>query len=102
MRKIVLIALVLFAGIVFTARLFYLQVYDVSAQALSQNNAIKILYDYPQRGYMFDRNGTLLVSNQPSYDVMIVPRDVKPLDTLEFCNLLKIDKESFLEKLPMV
>ena len=97
MRKIVLIALVLFSGIVFTARLFYLQVYDISAQALSQNNAVKILYDYPQRGYMFDRNGKLLVSNQPSYDVMVIPREVKPLDTLEFCNLLKITKEDFIK-----
>ncbi len=95
MRKIVLIALVLLSGLVFSARLFYLQVYDASSQALSDNNAIKIIYDYPQRGYMFDRNGKLLVSNQPSYDVMVIPRDVKPLDTLEFCGLLKITKEDF-------
>lgn len=95
MRKIVLIALVLFTGVVFSARLFYLQVLDASSQALSDNNAIKILYDYPQRGYMFDRNDKLLVSNQPSYDVMVIPRDVKPLDTLEFCGLLKITKEDF-------
>ncbi|MBT0607317.1 penicillin-binding protein 2 [Aequorivita echinoideorum] len=96
MRKIVLIALVLFSGVVFSARLFYLQVIDASSQALSENNAIKVLYDYPQRGYMFDRNGKLLVSNQPSYDVMVIPRDVKPLDTLEFCALLKITKQDFL------
>src|SRR5690606_3449417 len=97
MRKVVLIALVLFSGILFAARLFYLQVYDGSSDSLYQNSAIKVIYDYPQRGYMFDRNGTLLVSNQPSYDVMVVPRDVKPLDTLEFCSLLKITKEDFKE-----
>jgi penicillin-binding protein 2 len=95
MRKIVLIALVLFSGALFAARLFYLQVYDVSSQKLSQNNAVKIMYDYPQRGYMFDRNGKLLVSNQPAYDVMVIPKDVKPLDTLEFCSLLKITKQDF-------
>jgi|TARA_R110000823_G_scaffold311718_2_gene437777 penicillin-binding protein 2 len=97
MRKIVLIALVLLSGILFTARLFYLQVYDASPDSLSQNSAIKVMYDYPQRGYMFDRNMKLLVSNQPSYDVMVIPRDVKPLDTLEFCGLLKITKEEFKE-----
>ena len=97
MRKIVLIALVLFCGILFTARLFYLQVYDGSSDSLSENSAIKVMYDYPQRGYMFDRNDKLLVSNQPSYDVMVIPRDVKPLDTLEFCGLLKITKEEFKE-----
>lgn len=97
MRKIILIALVLISGLLFTARLFYLQVYDSTSDSLFQNSAIKVVYDFPQRGYMFDRNGALLVSNQPSYDVMVIPRDVKPLDTLEFCGLLKITKEEFKE-----
>lgn len=95
MRKLLLIAIVVIAGVVFAARLFYLQVYDTSFQRLSQNNAVKVLYDYPQRGYIFDRNGVLLVSNQPSYDVMVIPREVKTLDTLELCDLLKITKEDF-------
>jgi len=96
MRKLLLLSMVLITGLVFTGRLFYLQIYDTSFQKLSEGNAIKILYDYPQRGYVFDRNGKLLVANQPSYDVMVVPREVKPLDTLEFCNLLKITKEDFI------
>lgn len=99
MRKVVLIALVLLSGVLFTARLFYLQVLDSSPESLEQNSAIKVMYDYPQRGYIFDRNKNLLVSNQPSYDVMVIPRDVKPLDTLEFCKLLKISKEDFKEVL---
>ena len=99
MRKVVLIALVLLSGVLFTARLFYLQVLDSSPESLEQNSAIKVMYDYPQRGYIFDRNENLLVSNQPSYDVMVIPRDVKPLDTLEFCKLLKISKEDFKELL---
>lgn len=95
MRKLLLIVVVLITGVVFAGRLFYLQVYDTSFQQLSQNNAVKVLYDYPQRGYIFDRNGELLVSNQPSYDVMVIPREVKPLDTTEFCKLLKITKGRF-------
>ncbi|RMA66498.1 penicillin-binding protein 2 [Ulvibacter antarcticus] len=92
MRKLLLLSLVLITGIVFAGRLFYLQIYNTSFQQLSENNAIKIIYDYPQRGYVFDRNGKLLVANQPSYDVMVIPRDVEAFDTLEFCNLLKISK----------
>ena len=65
----------------------------------SDNNAIKIVYDYPERGYIYDRNGKLLVANQPSYDIMVIPRDVKNLDTIEFCQLLAISKEDFLEKI---
>ncbi len=99
MRKILLLIIVLITGVVFAGRLFYLQIYDTSFQKLSENNAIKILYDYPQRGYIFDRNGELLVSNQPSYDVMVIPRDVTAFDTLEFCDLLKIPPENLLERL---
>jgi len=99
MRKLLLVSLVMISGVVFAARLFYLQVYDDSFLKLSENNAIKVMYDYPQRGYIFDRNGDLLVSNQPSYDVMVIPRDVKPLDTLEFCSMLNITKEAFIEKM---
>ena len=93
MRKLLLLSVVLITGVAFASRLFYLQIYDTSFQKLSESNAIKVIYDYPQRGYIFDRNGKLLVSNQPSYDVMVIPRDVKSLDTLEFCELLKISKE---------
>ncbi|MCW9037216.1 MAG: penicillin-binding protein 2, partial [Altibacter sp.] len=95
MRKLLLFSLVLLTGVVFAGRLFYLQIYDTSFQKLSENNAINIIYDYPPRGYIFDRNGKLLVSNQPSYDVMVIPRNVKPLDTLEFCDILRITKEDF-------
>jgi len=84
-------------GVVFASRLFYLQIYDTSYRKLSENNAVKVVYDYPQRGYIFDREGKLLVSNQPSYDVMVIPKDVRPLDTLEFCRLLKITKDDFKE-----
>ena len=99
MRKLLLFSIVLITGIAFAGRLFYLQIYDTSFQVLSENNAVKVEYNYPQRGYIFDRNGELLVSNQPSYDVMVIPRDVKPLDTLEFCELLKITPEQFKETL---
>lgn len=96
MRKLLLLSIVLITGLVFTGRLFYLQIYDTSFQKLSEGNAVKVIYDYPQRGEVFDRNGKLLVTNQPSYDVMVIPKDVKPLDTLEFCSILKITKEEFI------
>lgn len=95
MRKIVLIGLILLTGVIFTARLFYLQIFDGPTDSLDKSNAIKVVYDYPQRGYVFDRNGELMVSNQPSYDVMVIPREVKNLDTLEFITLLGISRESF-------
>lgn len=93
MRKLLSLFIIIITGFIFIGRLFYLQVIDTSFVALSESNAISVDYDYPQRGYIFDRNGELLVSNQPSYDVMAIPREIKPFDTLEFSGLLNISKE---------
>src|SRR5690606_14454555 len=59
----------------------------------------KKIYDYPERGYIYDRKGKLLVGNQPAYDVMGIPREVTPLDTLEFCGLLGIDRATFVGRM---
>jgi len=73
-----------------------LQVIDDSFKLKSENNAIKIKYDYPERGYIYDRYGKLLVANQSSYDIMVIPRDIKKdLDVTEFCELLDITKEEY-------
>lgn len=96
MRQLLLFISVISVGILFISRLFYLQVYQENTNDLYDDNAIRKVYDYPKRGFVYDRNGELLVANQPSYDVMVIPREVEPLDTLEFCSLLKIDKERFI------
>jgi len=97
MRKSLLFFLVVVVGLTFVGRLFYLQIYDTTYAQLSDNNAIRTVFDYPQRGYIFDRNGVLLVANQPSYDVMVVPKNMKPLDTIEFCRLLNLSKKDFIK-----
>ncbi|WP_397364832.1 penicillin-binding protein 2 [Olleya sp. R77988] len=98
MRKLLLLLFVIIVGCVFTGRLLFLQIYKGVSANLYDDNAIRKVFDYPKRGFVYDRNGKLLVSNQPSYDVMVIPREVKPLDTLEFCSLLKIDKQTFIKK----
>lgn len=98
-RKSLLYFLILSVGAIFTARLFYLQVMDTKYRQNPLNNsAVTVKYAYPDRGFIYDREGELLVANQSSYDIMIIPRDVEPLDTLEFCNLLKITKEDFIKR----
>lgn len=98
MRKVLLPTLVILATVALVLRLFYLQIIDDSLKLKSENNAIKIKYDYPERGYIYDRKGKLLVANQPSYDIMVTPREIKNIDTAEFCQLLDITKEEFIEK----
>ena len=97
MRQFLLFASVIGVGLLFISRLFYLQVYTSNEHNLFEDNAIRTVFDYPKRGFVYDRSGELLVANQPSYDVMVIPREVKPLDTLEFCSLLKINKDQFIK-----
>lgn len=99
MRKIVLPAVIIISSIILIARIFYLQVIDESLKLKSENNAIKKIFDFPERGYIYDRNGKLLVANQPSYDIMVVPREIKKIDTIEFCKLLHISKADFIRKI---
>jgi penicillin-binding protein 2 len=99
MRKILLPSLIIIAASLLVIRIFYLQIVNESFKLKSENNAIKIKYDYPERGYIYDRNGKLLVANQASYDIMVIPRELKNTDTLEFCQLLNITKEDFIKKM---
>ena len=98
-KSFLLYFLITFIGILFIGRLFQLQIIRGANYDPIHNSAVKTVYDYPERGYIYDRNGTLLVANQLSYDVMVQPNKVLPLDTLEFCKLLKIDKKQFLKKI---
>lgn len=102
MRKLLLFVAIIIVGVIYIGRLSYLQLFtkDV-ANTLLNDSAIKTIYDYPERGYVYDRNGKLLVANQPSYDVMIIPREVEemePKKLAEFCSLLKITEEQYHKK----
>ena len=77
MRKLLLPTIIIIGGSLLVIRLFYLQIINDSFKLKSVNNAIKINYDYPERGYIYDRHGELLVANQPSFDIMVTPRDTK-------------------------
>lgn len=99
MKRLLLSSLVILIGITFLGRLSYLQIFSFSPDQIAEDPAIKTIYDYPERGYIYDRNGKLLVGNDPAYDVMVIPREVKPLDTLEFCSLLNLEKEKFIKQL---
>ncbi len=90
--------LVLLIGFLFIGRLFYLQVFNNAYHNELKSSTVKAIYNYPNRGYIYDRNGELLVANQPSYNIMVVPNEIKNLDTLGFCNLLNVTREFFDKK----
>lgn len=94
-RKFVILGIVLGVVLLFIGRLFYLQILNDEYKEHADSNAFLNKTIYPSRGVMYDRNGKLLVSNQPAYDVMVCMRNVKELDTLAFCNALGITREFF-------
>ncbi|MGV3597470.1 MAG: penicillin-binding protein 2 [Bacteroidota bacterium] len=86
-------------GLSIAIRLFYLQVIDKSYEELARDISRREIVQFPPRGLIYDRNGVLLVYNDVIYDLMVVPRQVKDLDTTAFCDLLKITREQFVEKM---
>lgn len=86
-------------AIIYICRLFYIQNVDDQYKEAANQNAFRYLTDYPPRGFVFDRNGKKLVVNEPSYDLMVVPIDVKGCDTMALCKVLAIDKKSFIKRI---
>ncbi|MCB0792935.1 MAG: penicillin-binding protein 2 [Flavobacteriales bacterium] len=89
-RKYVLIAAVVFIASVFVLRLFWVQVVDDRWKAEAANISERKVTVYPARGLVLDRRGELLVANTPVYDIMVVPREVRPFDTTAFARLVGV------------
>jgi len=85
----------LVVGVVFVVRLAQLQLFDKQYRTKAELQSLRNITQYPARGLMYDRNGQLLVYNEVVYDLMVIPRMVKDLDTGYFCRALNIDREEF-------
>lgn len=95
-------ATIVIVGIVLFVRLFFLQIISDQYGDLSLKNSVLKQYIYPERGYIFDRNGSLLVSNQPMYDLMVIPKNLEPFDTLDLCKTLRLSKSKLVERINKV
>lgn len=98
-REQTVIAIFLVIGVIYITRLFYIQVIDDSYTLSANNNVLRYVTQYPARGLIYDRKGELLVYNEAVYDLMVLPAQVKEIDTAEFCSLLQITVEGFRERL---
>ena len=99
MKDKLLPILIILSSILFILRLFWIQIIDVDNVQLSKKNSVEKIYQYPERGYIYDRNNNLLVGNESFYDLMITPKDVKEIDTIEFCKIFKINKSELIKKI---
>ena len=97
-RKYIIGGFMLLVVVFYIGKLFSLQVIDNEYNQLADNNAIFTQVQYPSRGLIYDRRGRLVVDNQPIYDLMVIPREVKNIDTLDFCNTLGITCEQYRQR----
>ncbi len=98
-RKYVLITILFVTALIYLGKLFYIQVIEDKYKALSYSNVRRTVIIHPSRGLIFDRNNKLLVSNDVAYDLMVIPKQVKEIDTALLCRLTKISREDFLLKM---
>ena len=98
-RKYVLGGAVVFVVLIYLVRLFTLQIMSEDYKKNADSNAFLHKTQYPSRGVMYDRNGELLVYNQPAYDVTMVMKEVENLDTLDLCNTLGITLDYFKRRI---
>jgi penicillin-binding protein 2 len=90
-RKNIMVIMVLTAAFFLVIRLFYIQVIDSSYKLSAENNSQRIETIYAARGLIYDRNHKLLVFNQPTYDLMIAPFELRAFDSTALCSLLGIN-----------
>ena len=94
-RKYVIGSIFILVAIILLIKLFIIQIVDDSYKQSYENNTLRYITQYPSRGKIYDRNGQLLVYNDAVYDLMVVPSQVKNIDTLSFCKLLNINDSIF-------
>lgn len=94
-RKFVIGGIIIAIVLIYLIKLFELQVCDSKYKDYADSNAFLRKTIYPSRGLMYDRNGKLVVFNQPAYDLVFIPKDVQPFDTVDFCKTLQITREEF-------
>ena len=98
-RKFVIGGIAVFIVLTYILRLLVLQVMTDDYKKNADSNAFLKKTQYPSRGAIYDRNGKLLVFNQPAYDITIVPNEITQLDTTDLCKTLNITPAFFLKRM---
>lgn len=99
-RHLKILSILIIIAVIFIARLSYLQLFTDRYALNAANTSIKTEYVIPQRGVIFDRNGKILVGNQPAYEMSFTQALMKPdFDTTAFCNLIKITEKDFINRI---
>ena len=95
-ERIIISTILIFTAIVFISKLYTIQILDSKYKLSADNNTFRHVTQYPARGIIFDRNGELLVYNEPVFDFKTVPKKLGSFDTIMLCKLLNISKRELI------
>ena len=98
-RKYIVQGLFIIIALILLGKLFYIQIVSDKAFLSAESNVLRKIYKFPARGAILDRNMKVIVQNEPVYDLMVTPNEVKPFDTLALANALEISFEDVRKKL---
>lgn len=99
-RRLVLSGIAVGIIVIYLVRLFTLQIMSDDYRKSADSNAFLKKIEFPSRGNITDRNGKLLVYNQPAYDIMVVMNEAENrIDTTDFCRALNITKQYFVQRM---
>lgn len=101
-RKYVIGGIALCIVVIYIVRLAFIQLVSSNFKESADSNAFLNNVIFPSRGVIYDRNGELLVYNQPAYDIMVLMQEVASLDTLDFCKSLGITKDEFDKRMETI
>ena len=98
-RRWVIAGIISVFVLLYIIQLFSLQIIETKYKLGADSNALLKKTIFPPRGLIYDRNNTLLVYNKPAYDIALIFREIRDLDTLAFCHSLNISKEYFIDRI---
>jgi len=98
-RKYIIQFVFILVGLIYCIKLFQIQFLDETYGPAAEDNILRRIRDYSYRGIIYDRNGELLVHNDPVFDLMVIPKEAHVEDTAKFCGLLGITREEFITRM---
>ncbi len=94
-RKYVIGGFIVVVVAIYLCKLFDLQILDDKYSEIAVSNARSTKVTHPSRGQIYDRNGNLVVYNEPAHDLVLVPKDVQEFDTTTMCKILQLKRADF-------
>ncbi len=86
------------AFLVIIIQLFNLQILSGKYARMADDQAIYRKVVYPSRGLVYDRKGKAILDNTTLFDLVVIPSQLKGVDTNFVCRVLSIDTAEFRKR----